>query len=94
MKFKNLFILLLLNVLSIDSHGQSDSLKLDTVQLVILYSQCPLCSPQTDVGYGIFSNKGTKGNPQVEVYGYLNRDGLPIKENAIVWMFNIPKRKE
>lgn len=106
MKFKNLFILLILSLATIAVHGQpspgpstpepltQDTAKLDTVQLVILFSQCALCSPQTDVGFGVFRNKGTKEKPKVEIQGYLNRDGTPIKESTIVWMVNIPQTKK
>ncbi|MBK9258120.1 MAG: hypothetical protein IPM42_21970 [Saprospiraceae bacterium] len=104
MNFKNLFILLIL-FSAISVHGQpsgpstpepltQDTTKLDTVQLVLLFSQCALCSPQTDVGFGVFKNKGTKEKPKVEIQGYLNRDGTPIKESTIVWMVNIPQKRE
>lgn len=91
---QKLFYLILTLLSFLGIAGAQDTIKIDTVQLTMLWSQCSFCNPQTDIGFATFRNKGTPEKPNAELIQYLDRDLQPLKSQAIVWMINIPKRNK
>ncbi|MBK9723369.1 MAG: hypothetical protein IPO78_17535 [Saprospiraceae bacterium] len=57
----------------------------DTIGVLLLFSQCDICRPETDYGYIVGTNKGTKEKPQFELISYLDRNRNQIKKD-IIWM--------
>lgn len=88
---KTIFTLLLFGFMLTMARGQSppvDSVKQDTIPLVLLFSYCQVCAPQTDWGYMIYRKE--LGKKDGEIAGYLTREGRPYPKGSVVWMVHKP----
>lgn len=69
----------------------STEIEMDTFKVVLLFSQCPICNPQTDIGFMTAENQGTKKKPDYQVKAILDSQKKPMGENIIIWNYKQTK---
>lgn len=67
---------------------------IDTFQVMLLISECELCTPQTTLGYVIAANAGTKEKPDWKQSGYLMGNGKPPTDNVVIWAMHARTKRK
>lgn len=96
MKQLILFLILIFGTIAHSQINPPDStaVKVDTVQVTMMYSICEICDPRITPGYILVSNSGTTEKPNWKQLGYLYFDKKPVQDNVTVWMVNKKSEKK